>query len=165
MIIVMPAVILARKAPGGGGGRLYTEGTEDVAWVAGYSSGDGSQSKEADHLRLYAAGQGGGLYPERTWVTDGLVDLTGWNTLWIDWLNNGMAHTQNLSAFIISTNKSSGLATYTRRVYKTSSFARVNESIDVSDLNAGYYVRIHAKDNNATFTRPSGINTYNVWLQ
>lgn len=65
---------------------FYNESVEDVAWVVGYSSGTGAQSKEADHLYLEAAKANN---CDRTYVTNVSIDLTPYSYLLVEWDSNG----------------------------------------------------------------------------
>lgn len=58
--------------------KLYTEGIENVLWVAGISSGTGDRAKNSDHLYLLSGpSTTSGQY---AYVTDTTIDLTDINT-------------------------------------------------------------------------------------
>ena len=138
--------------------RLYTAGTENVAWVEGYSNGDGSQSKEADHLRVDRPGLDG----ERTWVTDAAVDLTAWSMLKVEWEASGAGGASDTASLVVSTNKTASAATYDARVQSIGTFPRLEQSIDISALSGNHYVRIHSTH---TGDAEGPLYAYKVWLE
>ena len=138
--------------------KLYTLGVEDVAWVVGYSNGSGSQSKESDHLYVYAYGGGA----ERTYVTDLAVNLTAYSKLWIDW--SGSSDPDGAVRLVASTSKTSSSATYNARLSKGGSFSRREDSLDVSGLSGDHYIRIHAAGTSEA-DYSATLRTYKIWLE
>jgi hypothetical protein len=118
----------------------YNSGDEGVSWVAGYSTGGGSQSKEATNLYLNTLDlvNTGGI---RTYVSDTQVDLTDIAKLKADFavimgpeINFGSvkwgAATNKLDdGFVISRSRSSNLG-------------RTTWEIDVSALTGNHYVKL-----------------------
>ena len=143
----------------------YTDGVENVAWVKGRDTNDGEQiitkaEKQAGNLYLLAQQSDG--KPEIAYVTDALVDLTGINTLYIDWENTGSA-INHYSYFIASTNKTGDRATFNARFINNFKFVRSVSSLDVGALMGNYYIRMHVKDNDATATAKSELKIYRIW--
>lgn len=124
------------------GETLYEEGEHEDDWVAGYSTGTGSQSKEADHL--YLAASGTEMAPgQRTYAKDAIVDLTNVNKIFIDWAAT-LTGDYPSAQLIVSTEKMSSSATYDARLQKDTTFTREVEELDVSGLSGNYYIRVHA---------------------
>jgi len=139
----------------------YTLGTENVAWVEGVITATGSQSKEAGDLYLMA--EDAVASAERAYVTDDTMYLTNIKTLYIDWENTGMSTPVNLSGFVVSPLKIGTVNQYTSRLFKTSTFGRLVEALDVSALSGVFYIRVNARDNFATGARKSEIRVFRVW--
>ena len=119
---------------------LYGEGREFAAFVEGYSNGVGSQSKEADHFYLQAEGAGA----VRTYVKDLYVDLTGVNTVFIDWAGTIIAGFATFY-FNVSTDKMGNYNTFDAIEFEPITFARKISTIDVSALSGNYYLRTHVR--------------------
>lgn len=139
----------------------YNEGLEYADWVPGYSIAvGGSLSKEIDHLYLYASNAAARV--ERTWVTDNAINLTNVGTLEIEWANEGVSFSANITRFIVSVDKMGDYEVLTKSINKTGPFARTTDTLDVSDLTGNYYLRIHARDNSAAYARTSLVRAYKV---
>lgn len=137
--------------------RLYTNGYEDIAWIEGYSSGTGTQSKNTDHLYLK-----GGTYDfgadERSYVTDSKVSLANISTLYVDWENTGV-NTANHMAYVVlevHNAKTEGYGSGVTRISVNLPFSRRIDSLDVSTLEGEYYMAIHAY-------RRGELKAYKVW--
>lgn len=73
---------------------LYNEGEGEGDWVVGYTSSCGSTTKEETYLYLSA---NSGMSTECTYVTDNAIDLTDYNTLYVEWdTDDDDKHTSNL---------------------------------------------------------------------
>lgn len=143
---------------------LYDEGREwHVSWVAGYSLGSGSVSKQSDHMYLDAYGEGGQYTAERAYVINSVVDLTEVSKLLVDWSNSGTSVSTNESYLVASTNKTGAAATYDARYRRTSTFSRQVDELDVSTLSGNYYVRVHARDAATGTYQRSTLRVYRVW--
>jgi len=142
---------------------LYNEGVGGDDWVVGYIKATGGMLKRASYIELYALNSG--ATAEGTVVTDALVDLTDVNTIHIDWLNNGNASDDNESYLVVSTNKTDSHATYDARLAKVNTFTRTTDTLDVSGLTGDHYIRVHARDANATAQVVSGVYMYKLWLE
>jgi hypothetical protein len=142
---------------------LYDEGEFEDDWVVGYGSGNGSQSKEIDHLYLFANRTSGGQpAAERTYVTDEVVDLTGWTRLYF---NASASIGSNSSIHVIaSTSKTGSRLTSDAIGSASSSFARGNYWMDIESLSGNYYIRFHAYNNNTSAGVSSTFRVYGVWL-
>ena len=143
-------------------GFIYNEGEFEDMWVPGYSSGSGVQSKESDHLYL-RGGTSFSSRDERTYVTDEMIDVTNYNALKIEWHVLGMAG--SLGALIVSTNKMGNYLTYDAQLAQTfGTDGRVIGSLDISNLNGNYYIRMHAVSD-LYGEIPGVIEAYKVWLE
>jgi hypothetical protein len=143
---------------------LYDGGTNEENWVVGYSEGDGSQSKEADHLYLLAAQSNGTA--ERTYVLDYKVDVTDYTVLKIDWEDTVTGTSTNKQhAVCLSDVKTGSMATYDYRLYREQSFERTIDSLDISLVSGEYYIRVHGRDNYASGTRSGEVKAYKIWLE
>lgn len=142
---------------------FYNLGTENLPYVAGYSNGQGSISKQPDHLYVYAGG-GATTDSQKTYVSNIAVSLLNINTIYIDWKSEGVGQEPNITvALCISTVKNGVFGTYNATIYKKGAFARTVDSVNVSSLTGSYYLRIHAAIawNDST----SLIRVYKIWGQ
>jgi hypothetical protein len=123
---------------------LYNNGTEHVDWVEGFTSGEGSQSKEEDHLLLSCPSTTAG--GERTYVTDDTIDLTNIDYLEIDWHVN--TNSTNARAVLnASTTKMSSRTGFEAQLLLNGTInTRRTDYLDVSGLTGNHYVRVHASD-------------------
>ncbi len=143
-------------------GYIYNEGTHEDEWVAGYSAGTGSQSKEDDYMYLYAKREPADA--ERTYVTDKKVDLTNWDTLKVEWENTGDESDGNQSHIVVSTNKTASHGTSNASYNTTTDFTKRTNSVEISGLLDEYYIRVHAGAvifNNVE----SEIKVHKIWLE
>jgi len=146
---------------------LFENGTENVSFESGYTSGTGTGEASENYLgnnytRIRAITTNG---TERSWRTSGPVDLTGWDEIAIDWENTGANDNDNRSRCVVST---AWNANYTTTVdagtpIQQQSFARRTDIINVSALGAGYYIRVHARRNNNG--GDSYVNVYSISLR
>lgn len=132
--------------------QYYLEGTEYVPWIVGYSSGsNGSQSKEADHLYLNVTSTS-----RRTWVTEIAIDLTPLSTLYVDW--SLTRNSNGSTGFQVATNRDDNSSV--TGISFNSSFARREDSLNVSALSGAHYIKIFA--NNASTTGSVTTRVYGV---
>ena len=136
----------------------YNSGTEGVDWVVGYSTGGGSQSKDATNLYLNTIDEiyTGGI---RTYVTDDTVDLTDIAKLKVDFavimgpeinfgtVRWGPAVNKMDANFVLSRTRSSNLG-------------RTTWEIDVSALTGAHYIKLLC--GHETASNISG-RFYRVW--
>lgn len=138
---------------------IYYQGSAyNDAWVEGYSSRNGAQSNESDHLYLFASSS---LPAHRTYETAETVSLDGIHTLEIEWENTGYAGShQNRSTFGIA--ESPGTLTIVHGILKTDYFGRVKTTLDVSGYTGEYHIVIRATDNSWGAEVPSEIRVFRV---
>jgi|LSQX01.2.fsa_nt_gb hypothetical protein len=143
-------------------GDYYNEGVEGVLWVTGYTYQSGEIVKGANHIYLRAYYDG--KYSERTAVTDVAVDLTNAYKVKIDWYNDSSDsyRSKRRSAFVVSTEKMSSLATYDARIHREGPFSRRVDEIDVSGLTGNYYLRVHSRGEDGYVNR---VYFYKVWAE
>ncbi|HAE38218.1 MAG TPA: hypothetical protein DCG57_06205, partial [Candidatus Riflebacteria bacterium] len=142
---------------------LFDNGTENVSFVNGFTSGTGTGevTELAASTRIRAVTTNG---TERAWVTDLPVDLTGWDEVVINWSNTGQNNNNNLSRCIVSTNRNGGYATnIAASNNRTNSFAQRTDSINVSGLNGNHYIRVHARRNGNN--GDSTVNVFSILLR
>jgi hypothetical protein len=137
----------------------YNYGGEDVEWVAGFSSGISSVSKNIDNLYLMAEDVG---YANCGYVTNVVVDLTNISKLKIEWENTGYISAANESYLNVSTVKNQNHGTYNARLKLTNTFGKQISELDVSSLSGNYYIRVHAVDGYASGNRKSEIKVYSI---
>ncbi|MBA7578351.1 hypothetical protein ES708_20213 [subsurface metagenome] len=137
----------------------YTEGVENVSWVVGYSEGGGSQSKESDHLYIYAA-RINDEFCYRTYVTDLAINMTSIDTLYFDFETIGVVHLIELGMGGVKMDK--GFTTSYR--ITTDSKARGVVSLDVSAYSGNYYIKLQAYTWSPTYPS-SKANIYNVYAE
>lgn len=136
---------------------LYSEGTENVAWVVGYSSGTGTQSKNSDHLYLKGGTVDFGT-DERSYVTEGKVSLANISTLYVDWENTGV-DTANHMAYVtlaVHNVKTESESEGAARLFPNMPFNRKIDGLDVSNFTGDYYIGVHAY-------RRGELKVYRVW--
>lgn len=124
---------------------LYNSGDENTlltgGWVVGYSDGSGTQTKESNHLYLYAYGSS--YVPQKTYVTNNAINMTNINTLKVDWEKTGSSYGSASLHLIVSKIKEGNRTQYDARVV-FSEIGRTTSQLDVSSLSGEYYVRINA---------------------
>ena len=142
---------------------FYDEGQDADDWVVGYSNGNGSQSKEADHLYL-AIDNNASNAADRTYVTDAKIDCTLLNVIYIDYEVTD-AHDNFNARFAISEGKNtnSGSANVTKYRDASGNRSRRTTSIDVSAVTGEYYLRVAARDAGTFENRPGKLKVYKVW--
>ena len=133
-------------------GYIYNEGANADDWKTGidYPSGDFTeQSKESDHLYLYAKTDS--MTSQNTdiaYSTTIPIDLTCINSIVIDWENTGSDSDSNHSHLVVASSYNDWYYNSTKQFSKQSSFLRkTNEldKLDVSDLTGTHYIRVHAQ--------------------
>jgi hypothetical protein len=151
------------------GASYYTNGTQNVAWTTGFSSGSfGFVSFGGSSIFVYAGSSSGeSTTNERTARTTNTVDLTNISTLYIDWEGLTSAPATNQTAnFIVSTSSTGSFSTFTARtqvIFSAFSGDRRTSSLDVSGLTGNYFIRVHSRDGSSTFGRWNEIIVYRVW--
>jgi len=153
--------LLGALQPDGGPIDLYNEGTGENDWVVGYSSGNGTQAKESNHLRVFAHAFG---ISERTYVTDSSVDLTDIDQIEIDWLNDGSGNFIR-SYLIASTSKIGQHSSFNARIERTTTFSRTVQQLNVSALNGMFFIRVHTRCGAIDGAINSQVRAYRVTLK
>lgn len=142
-------------------GYLYNEGEYESAWIEGGGFGVGDQSKETDHL-FAAGGPDDTGSAERAWVTEDLIDLSGVNTIEVEWESGADFYEGSIAAHTDQNGTYFEASTDLRRSVDTD-FARTTESFDVSGLSDQYYIALHARDG-VTSEALSELITYRVQI-
>jgi len=165
---------------------LYSNGTEYVNFVEGYSCGDGEIGKGDDHLYLNATTARGiertyvidelpipqwlrvmPMDSERTYVIDEPIDLTNIKKIEILWENISDSASSIESYLIISPNKYEDYQDNSKVGASTNynSFELKQDSIDTStiDKNNNYYIRVHVRISDY-HTSESTLNIYEIKL-
>jgi hypothetical protein len=142
---------------------LYNEGAGEDDWVAGYSTGSGSQSKESDHFYLDLDSSS---HAERAWVTDELVDLSSYNTVKIEWESYDWNYESGMGNvwvyFVTSTDKATPAGDYITVIAKSEEFTSRIDEMDISGLSGSYYIRVHLTGN---YVNDAKLKIYKVWLE
>ena len=136
----------------------YTAGTENVDWAVGHSEGVGTQSKESDHLYLYAGPYASGHPNYRSYVTDSAIDFTTIDTLYFDYESDGIVHRIWLG---IGTVKADSTLTDKYEVREISKARGVN-SLDVSGYTGNYFIKLMVYEASSSYAN-SKANIYNVY--
>ena len=149
--------------------QYFTNGTQNVAWTTGFSSGtDGSVSISSPYITI-AAGYSGfnTTTNERTARTTSSVDLSAITTLFVE-LDTALLGlgSQSIFHFIASTSSTSSFSTFNARASLTNQFAAgttTTLSLDVSGLTGFYFIRLHQRDGSTSSS--NGAITYirRVW--
>ncbi len=146
-----------------GDGYIYNESEHEDEWVEGYSVSTGSVSEENDHLYLHASNSS--ALAVRTWVTGEKVDLTNFDTLYVDWENLGDDSIANSSILNISDDKDGTHMEFEEQILVRRDFSRQTDSLDISELSDEWYVRAHARDSYTNGATDSTVKVYKVWLE
>ena len=143
---------------------LYNLGSEVVAWQAGTTNSTGSQSKQADHLYLYASSASSLAW--RTYETTNKVSLTASSIIKIDWSNTGAATASNISRVYVHTTRPGGLLDYTAKLDIANTFSRQTSQLVLTGLASGdYYITVWANDSAKGSAATSEVKVFKVWLE
>jgi hypothetical protein len=141
---------------------------ENTPFVVGFNSTGTVTENYTDGLgslstRLNVTGITG--VSEVAWVTDVLVNLTGYSSLKISWRQVGDANNNNASRLVVSTNKTADSTTFDARIANANTFTLQTDTLDISGLSGKYYIRVHARDNSASVSINSDLIVYKIWLE
>jgi hypothetical protein len=122
---------------------LYNAGDEYTTltggWAVGYSGGTGTQSKQADHLALYASGANG----HRQYDTANLIDLTNFNTVALEIEVTQTSGTGAGFYYGVGTTVGGRVVDDEVKSYVFDGLVKThNVSLDVSAVNGLRYVRV-----------------------
>lgn len=145
------------------GVNYFTNGTQNVAWTTGYSTGAyGSALLLSDSMYL-EAGYAGTTTNERALRTTNTVDLTSINTLYCEVAVNTTGTSQAFS-FIASTSATGSASTYNARTQVLAGFGDTQViSLNVSGLTGNYYIRVHQRDGSTSSTTGSDATITRIW--
>ena len=125
-------------------GFIYNEGEFEEDWIEGLSNGEGSQSKEDDHLRTFAVGTD---MATRTWVSDFLVDVTDWDTLVVDWdINHTSDNELGAVGISVLENQQDDRPDEVAGLRINDEQPRQENALDISDIEGEYYISTYAQD-------------------
>jgi hypothetical protein len=143
----------------------YTNGTQNVPWTTGFTSGtDGSIFFEASNVVISAGYEyANSTTNERTIVTLNTINLTNINTLYVDWECYVTGGPGQLSYLIASSSQVGANSVFNARVSASGSRSRQTTSLNVSGLSGNYYIRIHQRDGSTNLFNGSSLIVYNVW--
>jgi hypothetical protein len=136
----------------------YEEGEQHVSWKQGYALRTPTIEMRDGYIYMLAFDSE--LTGEAAVVTVNKVDLTHINTLFIDWMNDGYDTTSNISSIIVSSVQMDDTSAYDKKLSVDRDFSRQISSLDVSDLEGEYYIRVHATGLNGTLSR---LYVYNIY--
>lgn len=141
---------------------LYEDGVGGDDWVEGYTSDCGSIVKEETYLYLSAKD---GLSTECTYVTDKTIDLTYYNTLYVEWdTDDDTKHTSHLDistflgSYYISVHHH-GLIDFDSPAFFSSSGICKEKIMPVSGL------EINGSIKSPTVPRDDSLKVNKVWLE
>lgn len=142
----------------------YSGGNEYTSATGGWKLGNHGTNytnifqKESNYLYLESSETGEGSSSNCACNTTSKIDFSNINYLCIEWENVGESSTDNVSRFGLS-DINNGLPNI-KLLLKENTFSRRIDRIDVSDVNASYYIEIAARMLNS---KDSKIKIYNVW--
>jgi len=150
--------------------QYFTNGTQNVAWTTGFSTGtDGSVSFVSPFITVRAGYSGtNSTANERTARTTNTVDLTNISTLYVEFttLVRGLG-TSSIFHLIASTSSTGSLSTFNARSSFTNQFASSGEvvilSLDVSALSGSYFIRLHQRDGSTSSAQGAFVEVTRVW--
>ncbi len=144
--------------------RIYWDGTEFVSINSGFKDLLGTvREKRSDHLYLKAEFAVSGV--QVAWSTDDPIDLTGIDSIAVQWENTGVDHEKNESYIVAATNNSDKAEDQAVKLMRTKNFGLRVDRLDVSGINEPRYIRIHARDADWSWPRRSEIKIYKIWLE
>lgn len=98
-------------------------------------------------------------------MTDSAIDLTNFSTVFVEWENDGSASASNVSRLVVGEFQDGGSNSFTERLSKTNTFARTEESLDVSGVTGSFFIRAHARDDSGASNNASSVRVYKLWLE
>ena len=151
-------------------GYYYKEGDEYVditgGWLAGNTSGNGSQSKEVDHLNLKMSNNPS-QRAGRRYYTSSKIDLSGIALLTVEWAMPSTTDTDIIFEILTAPNADPSenspperVAFYTERV--ASAFTRRNNILDASAITGEYHLAVRIRDGSTSVNRAGELRVYAV---
>jgi hypothetical protein len=139
------------------GTNYFTNGTQNVPWTTGYSTGSAGDAYLYSEGMYLTTGLFGTQINERTLRTTNTVNLTNINTLFFEAAITTTGNAQQFN-FIVSTSSTGTSSTFNARTQVTAGFGDTQiYSLDVSGLSGNYFIRIHSLDNStSSFTGNEG---------
>ncbi len=147
-------------------GYIYDEGDYEDEWVPGREDGNGNISKESDHLWLEIDGTFF-HYDIRAWATDNGVDLTDYNTAYVDWEMAQNAPTGHV-AFQATTEEDADKGEYWHEEdvrIENPDFNRQTNSFDISHLSGEWWFKAIIWETGGFNNSGGALRVYRVWLE
>lgn len=153
---------------------LYWEGDEITAvtggWVQGYKITSlydtNTLAKNQDNLEISIQGTGepSGTASQNTFVTFTMVDLTGIDTLYMEWSKENALDANMTSLVASSTQMGDRYVFDARFTVSTGNQSKRIDSLDVSALSGMYYIRVHNRSQGASEIPQHGtLKVYRLW--
>ena len=141
----------------------FTNGTQNVPWTTGYSTGNAGDAYIDSASMYLTAGYSGTQVNERSLRTTNTVSLTGVNTLYCEVAFNSTGNAQSFS-FIASTSSTGTSSTFNARTQLTGGFGDTQIiSLDVSGLSGNYFIRVHSRDGSTASFNGNDATVYRIW--
>ena len=151
---------------------LYSFGEENESltggWRDGYSLGNGSKSKEANHLYLEISNSGS-IESEQHWEVTDKISLNGVNLLKVDWEGQSNIDTNaGFSMMMIVSNNLDVIASDNVAIYafttgiNGATYDRTIDELDVSALSGEYYVKFALRTPSSS-NRGGNAKMYRMW--
>ena len=125
---------------------FYDEGNENISvtggWGVGYTDGNGTQTKESNHLYFAVNGT---VENFRTYVTNNAINMTNINSISFEYEINLISGNGNYSySGIAETRDEKWQAAFVRPQSQNQSLARGVYTLDVSGVSGNFYVKCTA---------------------
>lgn len=145
---------------------VYDEGIEYITIIHAYYAPGGYFAKRSDHIEL----RGDRLSAVTHMGTDTKIDVTGFNTIYIDWERThpyaGQFDNVYSRLMLVDVRTGSLVGNKIHASYQRAGnapFSRRVDSLDVSDLNGEFYIRVNLSiyaENIEVFQK-----IYRIWLE
>ena len=157
--------------------KLYTDGTEDVAWVKGIDSVTGSGNPGSSGgsyveggsyitIALLSEPLSLGIEVDIAGVTNSTVDITGYIRVYVDWEVLTNTNNEISSYLIVSGTKNGDIDTYDARLGFGEGTGRKTSVLAINSLTGSKYIRVNA---NAFTVAPAveqfEMRIHRVWLE
>jgi hypothetical protein len=141
----------------------FTNGTQNVPWTTGYSTGFRGEAYLYNAGMYLTAGLLGSGVNERTLRTTNTVNLTNINTLYFEAAITTTGNAQQFN-FIVSTSSTGSSTTFNARTQVLAGFGDTQiYSLDVSGLSGNYFIRIHSRDGSTSSSTGNQGNVFRVY--
>lgn len=148
---------------------LYDNGIERAVFDKGRMTPSNditkaNATKELTHLNLIADNSTGTALA--TFVTLQKIDVTNLRVIKVEWEAICSNHTNNHQSYIdLVTDRNADYFNGVKQFRKNGSFAKREDTLDVSNLTGEYYVRVMAHDAASAIRADVNLKVYKIWKE